>query len=118
MCGRLKVRHGHAVSLQYDAPSRPKTYVHRVGRTARAGQRGVTYTLLRPDQVRHFKEMMKRIENSSVRKETVLKDALKALLPRFTATLDAVRLSCWMYCIAVAHRSDRCGRRAVEGVFG
>lgn len=33
-------------------------YVHRVGRTARAGRSGSSYTLLRRDEVYHFKTML------------------------------------------------------------
>jgi hypothetical protein len=46
----VDVPHLSAV-VQYDAPAHVKTYVHRVGRTARAGTSGVSYTLLRPQQV-------------------------------------------------------------------
>lgn len=35
-----------------------KAYVHRVGRTARAGRQGTSYTLLRDAEVRHFKHSM------------------------------------------------------------
>ena len=38
--------------VNYEAPHQFKTYLHRVGRTARAGERGVAYTLLAPEQVR------------------------------------------------------------------
>lgn len=37
--------------VQYDCPPRIKTYIHRVGRTARAGRAGIAYTLVHPDQV-------------------------------------------------------------------
>ncbi|KAI4122887.1 MAG: hypothetical protein LQ338_005563 [Usnochroma carphineum] len=33
--------------INYDFPSQPKIFVHRVGRTARAGQKGWSYNLLR-----------------------------------------------------------------------
>ncbi|VEL43142.1 unnamed protein product [Protopolystoma xenopodis] len=35
----------------YDLPSSIKAYVHRIGRTARAGKPGVSFTLLSPVQV-------------------------------------------------------------------
>lgn len=37
--------------IQYDVPSHLKGYIHRVGRTARAGRIGVSYTLVKPEQV-------------------------------------------------------------------
>lgn len=33
--------------INYDFPSQPKVYVHRVGRTARAGQKGWSYSMVR-----------------------------------------------------------------------
>jgi ATP-dependent RNA helicase DDX51/DBP6 len=38
--------------VNYDAPMYAKTYVHRVGRTARAGATGRAFTLLCPQEVR------------------------------------------------------------------
>jgi len=43
----------------YDAPPFVKTYIHRVGRTARAGKSGTAVTLLEPKQVKHFARMLK-----------------------------------------------------------
>jgi len=37
--------------VNYEPPHQFKTYLHRVGRTARAGERGVAYTLLAPEEV-------------------------------------------------------------------
>ncbi|HUL49496.1 MAG TPA: DEAD/DEAH box helicase [Gemmatimonadales bacterium] len=36
--------------VNYDVPTDPEVYVHRVGRTARAGQKGVGLTLMSPDE--------------------------------------------------------------------
>lgn len=41
-----------AYVVNYDIPSHFKTYVHRVGRTARAGRDGVALTLVQSGQVR------------------------------------------------------------------
>ena len=37
--------------VNYEPPRKFQTYLHRAGRTARAGQRGVVYTLLARDEV-------------------------------------------------------------------
>lgn len=37
--------------INYDAPSHFRSYLHRVGRTARAGADGVAYTLITQDEV-------------------------------------------------------------------
>jgi ATP-dependent RNA helicase RhlE len=36
--------------VNYDVPQDPEVYVHRVGRTARAGARGLALTLMSPDE--------------------------------------------------------------------
>ena len=41
---------GIRMVVNYDVPNDPETYVHRVGRTARAGARGLALTLLSPDE--------------------------------------------------------------------
>jgi len=43
----------------YDVPLDMKKYVHRVGRTARAGKEGVCWTLVEEQEARHFKSTMK-----------------------------------------------------------
>ncbi|KAJ3006025.1 ATP-dependent RNA helicase dbp6 [Thoreauomyces humboldtii] len=51
----------HVVS--YDVPTRTKTYVHRVGRTARAGREGTAWTVLEEREVRWFKgEVVRKVE--------------------------------------------------------
>ena len=37
--------------INYDVPAHVQTYVHRVGRTARAGKPGTAYTLVRHEEV-------------------------------------------------------------------
>jgi superfamily II DNA/RNA helicase len=36
--------------INYDLPEDPEVYVHRIGRTARAGRKGVAWSLVSPDQ--------------------------------------------------------------------
>lgn len=38
--------------INYDFPAKPKLFVHRVGRVARAGRSGDAYSLVSPDEVR------------------------------------------------------------------
>jgi ATP-dependent RNA helicase DDX51/DBP6 len=47
--------------VNYDPPKYPKTYVHRVGRTARANRKGFTVTMLKVGQVGAFKKMRSTI---------------------------------------------------------
>jgi ATP-dependent RNA helicase DDX51/DBP6 len=46
--------------VAYDVPAHIKTYVHRAGRTARAGRAGVAVSMLRPEEVRWFKDMARK----------------------------------------------------------
>lgn len=43
--------------INYDFPPQPKIYVHRVGRTARAGQRGWSYSLVRDTDVPYLLDL-------------------------------------------------------------
>ncbi|KAJ1678706.1 ATP-dependent RNA helicase dbp6 [Spiromyces aspiralis] len=46
--------------VNYDAPMHMDKYVHRVGRTARAGRKGTAYTLVEKQEARFFKAMVKK----------------------------------------------------------
>lgn len=42
------------VVISYDAPRHVKTYIHRVGRTARAGRQGTAVTILLENELNAF----------------------------------------------------------------
>mmetsp|Transcript_28021 Transcript_28021/g.51761 ORF Transcript_28021/g.51761 Transcript_28021/m.51761 type:complete len:525 (-) Transcript_28021:487-2061(-) len=65
--------------INYDTPTHIKTYVHRAGRTARAGRSGRVFSLLRPNDVRHFRTMLRKADNNNVRDFSIP----KALVERF-----------------------------------
>ena len=48
-----------AVVVNFDVPRDPEAYVHRVGRTARAGAKGVAVTLMSPDEWTMMREVEK-----------------------------------------------------------
>jgi superfamily II DNA/RNA helicase len=52
---------GVALVLHHDPPVDHKTYVHRSGRTARAGHGGVVLSLVQPDQVRDFRRLQRAV---------------------------------------------------------
>jgi superfamily II DNA/RNA helicase len=62
---------GVELVINYDAPVYAKTYVHRAGRTARAGRVGKVVTLLRKEDVRHFKDILRKADNNYVKDEDV-----------------------------------------------
>ena len=59
----LDVRHCYLV-VNYDCPNHYEDYVHRVGRTGRAGQQGIAWTFLTPSQGRYAGDIIKAFELS------------------------------------------------------
>ena len=58
--------------ISYDCPKFVKTYIHRVGRTARAGQNGRAITLIENNQLKSFKMMLKQVgKNSQLEEEEI-----------------------------------------------
>ena len=47
--------------LHYEPPDDPKAYLHRSGRTARAGESGMVVTLVLWNQVRDTERLQKRL---------------------------------------------------------
>lgn len=46
------------IVFNYDLPDEPESYVHRIGRTARAGKSGTAYTFVVGRELNHLKEIM------------------------------------------------------------
>ena len=47
--------------INYDLPRSPKEYVHRIGRTGRAGANGEAISLISPKEMHHFKIIQKKM---------------------------------------------------------
>lgn len=47
--------------INYELPRSPKDYVHRIGRTGRAGNTGEAFTLITPEDQPHFKVIQKKM---------------------------------------------------------
>jgi superfamily II DNA/RNA helicase len=71
---------GVASVIHYDPPEDAKMYIHRSGRTARAGEGGVVLSLIQPDQVRDMRRMQRELGlNEPLTAPDTL--ALRALAP-------------------------------------
>ncbi len=55
---------GIALVINYDLPEKPEDYVHRIGRTARAGREGKAISLATPDQRGHIRSIERLISIS------------------------------------------------------
>ncbi|XP_067937972.1 probable ATP-dependent RNA helicase DDX46 [Watersipora subatra] len=80
----LDVKHLILV-VNYDCPNHYEDYVHRCGRTGRAGSKGVAYTLITPEQKRQAGDVMKAFELSN----TSIPDDLKALWAKYVEEMKA-----------------------------
>uniref|UniRef100_UPI00358EE405 ATP-dependent RNA helicase DDX51 n=1 Tax=Myxine glutinosa TaxID=7769 RepID=UPI00358EE405 len=73
--------------LNYDAPDSLQGYVHRVGRTARAGNTGVAYTLLLSAQVPEFRLMLKEVGGRNPQKQILSPSQLSPFVPQYKEAL-------------------------------
>ncbi|NXF28887.1 DDX51 helicase, partial [Nyctibius bracteatus] len=73
--------------INYDAPQFIRTYIHRVGRTARAGKAGVAFSLVLRIQERRFLRMLKDAGIQDIKKNPVKGNALKPLVQRYEEAL-------------------------------
>ena len=49
--------------INYDLPMEPEVYIHRIGRTARAGATGSAISLCSPDEIKYAKSIQKMLGN-------------------------------------------------------
>jgi len=49
--------------INYDVPDRPEDYVHRIGRTARAGESGIAITLLAYEEMDQLRDIERAIDS-------------------------------------------------------
>jgi len=73
---------GVALVVHYDPPEDHKAYIHRSGRTARAGNQGVVLSIIQPEQQKNAKKLQRRLGiNESIRK--INSDELPDIQPQF-----------------------------------
>jgi len=60
--------------VSYDCPMFIKTYIHRVGRTARAGKPGTALTIVEKTESKKFNSLMREADKTDLVKEEVVND--------------------------------------------
>ncbi|XP_019362440.1 PREDICTED: ATP-dependent RNA helicase DDX51 [Gavialis gangeticus] len=77
--------------INYDAPQFIRTYIHRVGRTARAGRAGLAFTMLLKVQEQKFLQMLRDAGFPELGKQLVKSEYLKSLLERYEEALSQLQ---------------------------
>ncbi|XP_032445644.1 ATP-dependent RNA helicase DDX51 [Xiphophorus hellerii] len=74
--------------VNYDAPQYIRTYIHRIGRTARAGKPGLAFTFLLGVQENNFLRMVMEAGSPGVQKQLVKPESLKGMEERYEVVLQ------------------------------
>uniref|UniRef100_A0A8C9YAA1 ATP-dependent RNA helicase n=1 Tax=Sander lucioperca TaxID=283035 RepID=A0A8C9YAA1_SANLU len=74
--------------VNYDAPQYIRTYIHRIGRTARAGKTGLAFTFLLGVQEKNFLQMVVEAGSPGIQKQIVKPENLKGMEARYEQTLQ------------------------------
>ncbi|GCB60761.1 hypothetical protein scyTo_0014224 [Scyliorhinus torazame] len=77
--------------VNYDAPQFIRTYIHRVGRTARAGKAGLAFTLLLKVQEQRFLQMLRDTGSKELKKQLVRQEYLSLLIQRYEGALQVLQ---------------------------
>ncbi|CAI9277739.1 unnamed protein product [Lactuca saligna] len=77
--------------INYDKPPYIKTYIHRAGRTARAGNSGRCFTLLHQDEVKQFKKLLKKADIDSCPVYTLPSDSIESLRSTYDDALEKLK---------------------------
>jgi ATP-dependent RNA helicase DDX51/DBP6 len=77
--------------INYDVPSYIKTYIHRVGRTARAGRHGTSVTLVKHGQMKAMLRMLQKAENNQLKPYPLDQNHMKTIVPVYTKCLQQLK---------------------------
>jgi ATP-dependent RNA helicase DDX46/PRP5 len=72
--------------VNYDCPNHYEDYVHRCGRTGRAGNIGYAYTFLTPEQERYAGDLMRALETA----DAPIPEELQALWDGYAKKMEAM----------------------------
>ncbi len=79
--------------INYSIPQDPEIYIHRVGRTGRAGKNGTAITFITPSEARKF-SFIRKASRAEIRKEEIPKaeDIIEGKKARITAQVEEALL--------------------------
>jgi len=77
--------------INYSLPQDPESYVHRIGRTGRAGKEGTAITFVTPDETRKL-IFIKRIAKTNIRKERLpqISEIIRTKKEKIKERLEAI----------------------------
>ncbi|CAM8964656.1 unnamed protein product [Rhodiola kirilowii] len=82
---------GLKIVINYDMPAYIKTYIHRAGRTARAGHEGRCYTLVGKQEVKKFKRMLQKADKDSCTEHSIPSELVDSLRPVYKNALEKLQ---------------------------
>ena len=68
--------------INYEIPHAPEDYIHRIGRTGRAGASGKAISLVSPEEEKYLKEIEKLIKTEIEKETAVVPHSAKSRTPR------------------------------------
>ncbi|KAF5752723.1 DEAD-box ATP-dependent RNA helicase 1 isoform X2 [Tripterygium wilfordii] len=77
--------------INYDMATYIKTYIHRAGRTARAGQTGCCFTLLSKNEVRRFDKMLQKAHDDSSTFHSIPSGSIESLRTVYASALQKLK---------------------------
>ena len=79
--------------INYSIPQDPEIYIHRVGRTGRAGKNGTAITFITPSEARKF-SFIRKASRAEIRKEEIprAEDIIEGKKARITAQVEEALL--------------------------
>ncbi len=77
--------------INYSLPQDPESYVHRIGRTGRAGRKGIAITFISPSEYRKLLSIIK-VTRTEIRKEKVpaIDDIIRIKQARMASDLSSI----------------------------
>ncbi len=94
--------------INYDVPERPEDYVHRIGRTARAGEKGVAITLLSHDETEPLRHIERVVGKTMPVRDVEGFEYLDRVVPR--ADRGSAAMPRTLFSGGVHRRGGRSGR--------